>query len=98
MDFQDFLIRIEKYGFGIVTCNTYFSQNINYCYIMIAKKGDKGQFYKREAPVKHLSMMLKYLYDSVIEHIDFEEENKKLHIKISELRRRINLPDGDLLG
>ena len=97
MEFQDFLIRIEKYGFGIVACNTYFSQNSNYCYIMIAKRGNKGQFYKREASVEDLPMMLKYLYDSVIEYIDFEEENEKLHKKVSELRRRINLPDEDLL-
>ena len=86
IDFQDFLIRIEEYGFGIVACNTYFSQNRNYCYIMIAKRGNKGQFYKREAPVKDLPMMLKYLYDSVIEHIDFEEENEKLHKEINKLK------------
>ena len=86
MEFKEFIQKIEKYDFGIVSCNTYYQEGVNNCYMMIAKRGNNGKFYKREASVKDLPMMLKYLYDSVIEHIDFEEENEKLHKEINRLK------------
>lgn len=58
MDFREFLLKINKLGYGVVSFNTY-KLNDNYgFYIMVAKKGDSGIFNKIEGKVKYLNVIL----------------------------------------
>ncbi len=67
MDMQSFVTELEKRNFGVVSFNTYMRRGENFCFIMIAEKGDAGKFFKSEC-LSHMfndtlqSMMLKVLY------------------------------------
>ena len=59
MDFQEFLIAISNFGWGLASSNTYqiCKQNIyeNFIFIQISERGNKGQFEKREFKVSELN-------------------------------------------
>lgn len=75
MDFQEFLIKIQSLGYGIVAFNTYYQRDVYYCYIMISEKGDTGKFYKREFKTFELNDNLQFIYNT-LDYIIKEEEYK----------------------
>lgn len=54
MRFEDFLNRLNKCLWGVVSFNTYHSDG-EYCFfIMVAQNGPGGRFLKREGPVSDI--------------------------------------------
>lgn len=58
----DFIEKIDKYEWGVVSFNTYYLDKINCCYIMVAERGDNGTFHKRESAITELHSILNKLY------------------------------------
>lgn len=63
MDFQEFITKIQTLGYGVVAFNTYYQNQVNYCYIMIAEKGNTGRFHKREFTASELNQNLDFMFE-----------------------------------
>lgn len=73
MDMRDFIAKLDNRNFGVVSFNTYIQDSMNHCFIMVAERGDKGMFFKRECPYYNTNNMLKAL----LMDIDRLERTKK---------------------
>ena len=76
MDFQEFLIAISKFGWGLASSNTYRVKKTawkpdedshdNFIFIQISERGDKGQVEKREFKVSELNAGLNAWFEEFI--------------------------------
>jgi len=66
MDFKEFLTNIAKFNWGLVASNTYHQNGKEYIYIMIAEKGNTGQFEKREFEVEYMDTILNEWFESFV--------------------------------
>lgn len=58
MDYQTFLMELNKVGYGVASFNTYHLEGRYNFYLMVAKKGNKGIFNKLEGEVRYLNLFL----------------------------------------
>ena len=58
MDYQHFLLEINKLEYGVVSFNTYKYEGYYNFYLMVAKKGNAGLFNKIEGETRYLNMFL----------------------------------------
>lgn len=65
MDYQTFLLEINKLEYGVVSFNTYKHEGHYNFYLMVAKKGNTGLFYKTEGEVRYLNMFLDDFLDTI---------------------------------
>lgn len=61
MDMQNFLIEIDKKGYG-VEFNTYKISKVKMFYIKISEFGDEGKFIKKEDVIENLNEVLTTIY------------------------------------
>jgi len=67
MDLSNFLKDITSLGWRVVSFNTYTLNNKQYCYMMLAEKGNNGYFIKEECEIFLVDSMLLNLYMKVME-------------------------------
>lgn len=65
MDYQQFLLEINKLEYGVVSFNTYKYEGHYNFYLMVAKKGNAGLFNKIEGEVRYLNMFLDEFLDII---------------------------------
>lgn len=65
MDYQQFLLEINKLEYGVVSFNTYKCEGYYNFYLMVAKKGNAGLFNKIEGEVRYLNMFLDEFLNTV---------------------------------
>ena len=85
MDFQEFLIAISKFGWGLASSNTYWIKKEDwkggqeeprqeeYIFIQISEKGDKGEFEKREFKVCDLNQGLQKWFGELVWRVHIVE-------------------------